>query len=401
MNRWTILSGIAVAAYVLFQVQAGQITTEDVFEQMEIQEKLREEIAEVQEEMENGPIVEIEDEEKNGEGFWGKFLRPRDEQAELRVLAFGDMMLGRYVRTLMDRNGHDYPFVMMPKLDEMYLDEDGDGPDIIFGNLEGPIKGDGYKHPTAMVFGFPEYVTDVLADEGFDVLSIANNHALDQGWEGRDSTIAALEGASLGWCGHPTEGDLGSVYFGGEVERDDDEVAKSDFAIACFNTAIYRTDFDGMVELVKDLRPRVGILLVSIHWGNEYQHRASPNLQVARAHRLIDAGADFIIGHHPHVVQNFEIYNDRFIFYSLGNFIFDQYWAKNVQEELALGIAFAKDGDRLKTEVTLFPMKSEKSQPRLMTEEEKTEWLERFIKYGEYNETMKEMIRAQMLEVLL
>jgi hypothetical protein len=108
--------------------------------------------------------------------------------AELRILAFGDMMLGRHVATLMDRNGKNYVF-------EKLLDEDGNffwDADVVHANLEGPIKGQGIKGGTSMVFSFHEDVAPFLKESGFDVLSIANNHSLDQGWGGRDSTISGF-----------------------------------------------------------------------------------------------------------------------------------------------------------------------------------------------------------------
>ena len=102
-------------------------------------------------------------------------------------------------------------------------------------------------------------------------------------------------------------------------------------------------------------------IIVLIHWGTEYSLKSSP-AQQSLAHQLIDAGADLIIGHHPHVVQDIEQYNDKLIFYSLGNFIFDQYFSNEVQQGLLVGLEF-QDKQLV---FDLLPIQSKLSQPFLM-----------------------------------
>ncbi|MBI2634045.1 CapA family protein, partial [Candidatus Peregrinibacteria bacterium] len=254
------------------------------------------------------------------------------EDRTLAILAFGDMMLGRYVRTMMNRYGLDYIFEKMP------ADFIG-GADVIFGNLEGPIKGEGKSGGTAMNFSFNTDVASLLKNHGFNLVSIANNHAVDQGWDGRKTTIDALNAANLGWCGHPSEADPESVYFGTAGDKK--------FAFACFHDVNFKLDDSAAVELVRNIKKQADYVIVSIHWGYEYKHQPDLNTQIDPAHDFIDAGADFVIGHHPHVVQSFEIYKGKAIFYSLGNFIFDQYWSKETQEELALGIILQKNSQKI------------------------------------------------------
>ncbi len=293
----------------------------------------------------------------------------------LYVMGFGDMMLGRYVRTLMDKHGKDYIFEKMPN---MFT-----GADIVFGNLEGPIKGQGFNKNTGMVFGFNEDIAPFLKQKGFSLLSIANNHATDQGWDGYETTKVALDQSGLGWCGHPSEPKEDSVYY--QTLEDNKK-----FAFVCLHDVTYKLDYDAAVKLVEKVNLEADFVLISIHWGYEYTHQPHDKKQVELARRLIDAGGDFIIGHHPHVVQTFEEYNGKLIFYSLGNFVFDQYWSKETQEELAIGIELSES----EASVYLFPMKSEKSQSRLMSEEERKEWIERFIKYGNYSDDLKNQIRG-------
>ena len=165
------------------------------------------------------------------------------------------------------------------------------------------------------------------------------------------------------------------------------------YAFVCFNDVIYPLDKMKAIELVRKVSEEVDYLIVSIHWGYEYKHIPSDEIQVKLGHTFIDAGADFIIGHHPHVVQSFEEYNGKFIFYSLGNFVFDQYWSRDTQEELGIKIILTKDDEDLVTKVELFPMASTLSQPYLMEGDAKTKWIEKFIGYGKYDENTIAEIR--------
>lgn len=307
----------------------------------------------------------------------------------LTILTFGDLMLGRYVRTLIDEAGSkNYVFENIEGYEGRFFE----GADIVHGNLEGPIKGEGKKGGTAMVFAFNEDVAPFLKKVGFNLMSLANNHAVDQGWDGRESTINALNQAGLSWCGHPSEPDPLSVYSG--------RVGEKKLAFVCFHDVTFKLDDAAALDLISKVREEVDYLIVSIHWGYEYKHSPDWGSQIEPGRAFIDAGADFVIGHHPHVVQSFEIYNGKFIFYSLGNFVFDQYWSVMTQEELALGIVLDDDdvGEGLRTKVYLFPMKSELSQSRLMTAEERSKWIEEFIGYGEYSEDLKAQIRNGIIE---
>lgn len=311
--------------------------------------------------------------DKDGAGF----------SRSIFVSAFGDIMLGRYVRTLMDIHGHDYPFTNIADENNRFFK----GSDLIFANLEGPIKGDGYKSNTSMVFGFPEYTAPLLKKYGFNFLMIANNHALNQGASGRDTTISALNEQGISWCGHPSKADAESVYY--------DEIGGTKIAFVCLNAVEVNLDLESAYNLISEVRKNVDLLFVSAHFGLEYKHSASESLQSVPFRKFIDNGADIVIGHHPHVVQNFEIYKGKIILYSLGNFIFDQYWSKDTQEMLGVGISISPE----KTKVYLLPLKSDKSKPRLMNEKEYADFIERFSKYGNYDEQTLAQIKAGIIEI--
>ena len=314
-------------------------------------------------------------------------------ERDVTIMALGDMMMGRYVRMLMElENDNEYAFQKIRGDEDRFFQ----GADMFFGNLEGPIKGEGYKSGTSVIFGFHEDTASLLAKMGFDLLSIANNHILNQGWEGFDSTLGALSEVGVGACGHPTEvTPYNSVVYRSYGDRE--------VAFFCFEDVSNRLDLDAAVELISSVSPEVDFSVVSIHWGFEYVHTPSNSRQVVPAHKFVDAGADLIIGHHPHVVQTFEIYNGASIFYSLGNFIFDQYWSYDTEEQLGVGVVLggseADDGELGVERFYLFPMHSERSQPYLMDHDERQKFYDRLVGWGKYDEEMAEMIRGGVVEI--
>lgn len=378
MSKWTVLLGILVSSIVLYKVQIQEVTFVDVM-RFVVEESTKVKNVEKPELISRG--VEIVSDKKL------EVAKVKKTDQPLSIMAFGDVMLSRYVRTLMDENGVDYPFRKIQNPATLFAE----GANVVFGNLEGPVDGHGTKGGTSMVFSFNEDIGEILKNFGFTMLSIANNHALDQGRDGRQNTIDTLTNSGLGWCGNSTEVDPQSVYYS--------TVGDKKFAFICFHSAISYLDLNAANDLIRAVRPNVDYLVVSIHWGVEYQHKPNYEMQVKPGHDFIDAGADFVIGHHPHVVQSFEVYNGKLIFYSLGNFVFDQYWSTDTQEELAIGIILTKIEDSIKSKVYLFPMKSERSQSRMMSEEEKAKWVEKFIGYGSYDEVMQQEIRNGVIEI--
>jgi poly-gamma-glutamate synthesis protein (capsule biosynthesis protein) len=306
-----------------------------------------------------------------------------ENSRDFTILSLGDVMLGRYVRTLMDSAGNNnYPFELIKGTENRFFS----GSDVIFGNLEGPIQGEGYKSGTSLIFGFGEDTAPLLNNFGFDVMSVANNHTMNQGADGLESTYLNLSGSSVDACGSPVNSSDHIVYknFGNKKA-----------AFVCFNDIEVRFDPNSVIGLIETLDSTVDYVIVSIHWGIEYQHTPSEQKQIIPAHKFVDAGADLVIGHHPHVVQPFEIYNGVPIIYSLGNFIFDQYWSYDTQEELGIGVVL---GDE-KIKLYLFPMLSRKSQPYLMDYEERQKFYDRFLSWWDYPPEIASQIRNSLIEI--
>ncbi len=239
----------------------------------------------------------------------------------LRIAAVGDMMLGT-----------DYPENHLP-------DDDGVGflrhvtpvladADIAFGNLEGVLLDGGEpgkkcSNPDACyLFRSPSRYVQHFVNAGFDVLSLANNHARDFGEEGRLASMQTLAAAGIAHSG--LEGDFASLNV--------NELDVAVLAFAVTKNSNMMLDYDIAAETVADHATRHDIVIVSFHGGAEGQdvtrlpfaeeeYFGEPRGDVVRFSRLmVDAGADLVIGHGPHVVRAVERYRNRLIAYSLGNF---------------------------------------------------------------------------------
>ena len=127
--------------------------------------------------------------------------------------------------------------------------------------------------------------------------------------------------------------------------------------------------------VVSALKGSVDWVIVSIHWGEEYDQYVN-TAQQNLAHALIDRGADAIVGHHPHVVQGVEVYKNKPIFYSLGNFIFDQYFSVETQQGLAVSLEFSDDG----VAYALQPFKAAAGRITLLAGQEKQDFLDEVMK---------------------
>lgn len=286
---------------------------------------------------------------------FGKANNRRFLEEGKTVLLVGDIMLGRGVEFLIKKNSIIYPF---QKIGHFLK-----GVDIVFGNLEGPIvKKTQTFSSNSLRFNFPHQVVEGLSWANFNLLSLANNHTLDRGENGLKETKRFLEEKNINFVGDPLKC---TEDFSFKKDNIVFLAFNKTFPFNCSNEKIINT-----INLVKSLNPE-SFLIISMHWGGEYQKKNSIS-QKELAHKVIEAGADTIIGHHPHVVQNIEIYKNKLIFYSLGNFIFDQYFSKETQEGLAVGIEIYNNRIRYR----LFPIKIHQSQPSLMNQKETNQFLE-------------------------
>jgi len=215
--------------------------------------------------------------------------------------------------------------------------------DITFANLETPLSDDA-RHSGA--FRTPMAFADGLRWAGIDVVSTANNHALDAEGEGLLDTREALWKAGVAAVGSGR--DLEDARRPFIIERDGMKIGFLGYAqfANAGTSAFAQDDRPGVVPLdpfiieedIHRLRDQVDYVVVSFHWAIENSQDTHPDAR-AFAHRIIDAGADVILGHHPHVPRGVEVYKGKVIFYSLGNFIFGHnhdYWMNNYLARLHL-----------------------------------------------------------------
>jgi poly-gamma-glutamate capsule biosynthesis protein CapA/YwtB (metallophosphatase superfamily) len=241
--------------------------------------------------------------------------------SEIKIKAVGDIMLGTsYPDGLLPPNdGANELAEVAPILRDA---------DLTFGNLEGPLLDGGSStkctDPTKRCFSFrvPTKYGKYLKDAGFDVMNLANNHALDFGVEGRNSSKATLE--SLGIAHTGEVGDVAHLTIKGK------KIAIIGFATypAMNNLLNLEVSKAAVTKLVKEN----DLVIVSFHGGGEgasYTHVAHGDeifLGEDRGdlrrftHAMIDCGAAMILGHGPHVFRAMEVYRDRLIVYSMGNF---------------------------------------------------------------------------------
>lgn len=279
-----------------------------------------------------------------------------------KVRFVGDIMLARHVERLMDAYGYKYPFQLLPKhATDAYL----------VGNFEASIP---QEHITTkdMHFAFSvksEYVWG-LSEYGFTHLNLANNHSYDFGKSEFEHTNAILLSASTTPFGSPDNQTSRAVSV---IEIENTTIA----LIGLYAVVTVPTD-DEIKELIAYASTISDIQIVYVHWGDEYILTHN-NTQEKLAYTLIDAGVEAVIGHHPHVVQDIEKYKNGLIFYSLGNFIFDQYFSTDVQEGLMLELSL-DDNEGLIFELLPITSIGSLSVPRLMTQYEKGRFLQSVAK---------------------
>lgn len=249
---------------------------------------------------------------------------------EATILFGGDMMFDRSVRVAMYAHGGDFIFSC--------IDDTLREPDLVVANLEGPITdnnsisvnskvGDSHNY----TFTFEPSVAALLAAHHIDVVNLGNNHILNFGTRGFDSTKHSLPEAGVAYFGQAAGQSW--VY----------RTTISGVTIEFVNYNEFGGDATTTLDQIASAKRDGYLPVVYTHWGIEYKTTSSANSHEL-AHRFVYAGAAIVVGSHPHVVQEHELYRGKYIYYSLGNFIFDQYWNDEVRHGLMLEVAFTPAG---------------------------------------------------------
>lgn len=286
----------------------------------------------------------------------------KPEDSEIIFYAVGDIMLDRGVDYMIKKNGnYDFKFPFLKIAD--YLKR----ADILFGNLESIISDKGVKVGSIYSFRAEPEAIEGLIFAGFDILSVANNHVFDYGREAMEDSFERLKKAGIDYVG------------GGFDEKEAREgiVKEVKGTKICFlaytnkgskywaatekNSGIGWLD-ERIKDDIEKAKDRSDLVIVSFHTGEEYQAQSNKE-QEYFSHLAIDSGADLVIGHHPHIVQPIEKYKNGWIAYSLGNFVFDQYFSEETMKGLLLEVII--ENKKIKEVIPRKIKISEKYQPAI------------------------------------
>jgi poly-gamma-glutamate synthesis protein (capsule biosynthesis protein) len=294
--------------------------------------------------------------------------------------AVGDILFDRGVGVQIQRHGLDYPFQHTAKALS--------SADITFGNLECPLSKDSIKVSKPFVFKAKPETAQCLQQAGFDIMSVANNHSLDCGRTGLLDTMQALRQRGIRWCGGGT--DMAAAEAPTILTVDGIRIAFVGFCQFLPEGVFLRDDKPSIAiattervrRAVIAARRQANVVVASFHWGIEYESRPSP-MQRILAQVAIAAGADLVLGHHPHVLQGLQRVKsaipgrrNALIIYSLGNFVFDtpRQWDRRTAETMILRCTLSKQGV---VAASVLPMTIQQCRPRATTKAEAAPILKR------------------------
>jgi len=263
----------------------------------------------------------------------------------VKIAAVGDIFLGEHPYTL----GHGVASKVREKGCPFLFSKARDllsGADILCANLEGIISPRNENEAgirSAIFWGDPS-CAEALKEAGFNCLFLANNHTIQHGRDALDRTCRTLERSDIRWSGYDPEAACSSKPALFTVNG-----IKVGLSAYC-ETQQYLLDTPILPPIdperirmdIKDLRAGCDIVVVSLHWGEEFILYPSPN-QVRMARELIDSGAHLVLGHHSHTLQPFERYKNGLIAYSLGSFVKDL-WQVKLRESAVLTCELSKSG---------------------------------------------------------
>jgi poly-gamma-glutamate synthesis protein (capsule biosynthesis protein) len=239
------------------------------------------------------------------------------EDKSVKVVLLGDVMLGRSVMAQsLKTNNPKYPFLKVANRLKQA--------DVVFANLEAPLVEGCPKTDSGMIFCADPKMVEGLSYANISVVSLSNNHITNYGQKGLVDTKKVLTEAKIDYTG---DGSLAVK-----------EIKGLKVGFLGFNfVSVLPTSLD--YKMITGSKKLVDILIVGVHWGVEYQDKANAT-QKAIAKKLIENGADVVAGSHPHWVQDEEKIDGKPVYYSLGNFVFDQPWSEKTKEGLVIELTF-------------------------------------------------------------
>jgi poly-gamma-glutamate synthesis protein (capsule biosynthesis protein) len=297
----------------------------------------------------------------------------------------GDIMLDRNVHKKTQTVGeedYNFPFALLSTTTQQY--------DFRIANLEGPVTDNrSIVSPSNLSFTFsPNYLESLK--NNFEIVNLGNNHTNNFGRDGLKQTREYLDQTGIKYFGDPynTSSSLSLV-----IEKNDIKIDLIGF------NQLAGAGFDKVLTEIKNLRPQVDYLIALPHWGIEYNNVNPGQVQKTQARQIVDAGADIIIAGHPHVIQPIEKYNDKLIFYSLGNFIFDQYFSPETMRGLTISLNLEKASDKIISTLELLPIKLNLDyQPYFVQNQDKQDILDFIANNSWVDENIKEQIKLGIIK---
>lgn len=266
-------------------------------------------------------------------GSAGKHLEPSVDSKVIppkvkNVLVFGgDIMLSRTVNSKMEKY-HNYNWPL-ENIANLFSEAN-----LAIANLESPFLATNNYQVLTGSFSFkanPKSVS-ALSLAGFDVLSLANNHILNQGAKGLSDTYNVLSEAKIDYVGSKEN----------NLIIKESQGIKFAFLAYTYNQdskLIANINDDSVKSDIVTAKSQADVVIVMMHAGTEYTRKPNKS-QINFAHLAIDSGADLVVGHHPHWPQTTETYQGKTIIYSLGNLVFDQMWSKETKQGLVAKVYF-------------------------------------------------------------
>jgi poly-gamma-glutamate capsule biosynthesis protein CapA/YwtB (metallophosphatase superfamily) len=293
--------------------------------------------------------------------------------AQVKMAFVGDVIFSNNVEDQLVKFGYDYPYTYVKD----YLQK----ADLTLANLETPVTERGDVQKKEYVYRSSPLALPAFKEAGVDIVNLANNHVMDYGAEGLLDTMSALDRIGIQRVG--VGKDAEEAYAPVIVEKQGIKIAilgysrvvpEGSWKAAVGHPGVAETyNYTLPVKAIQKAKQQADLVVVIAHWGVEREDKPDQH-QTELAHRYIDAGADLIVGSHPHVLQGFEIYKGKWIAYSLGNFIFTINENSKTWESAILQATCSKEKQ---CNLDLVPIQNTLARPEIMSSENGIKLFER------------------------